>query len=70
MKGRRTRATIVFIGLAIVFAILAFIAKLVFAGDGFSQGLLLAIGAAVFASGFTFFLIETFFLLAKKERAL
>lgn len=60
-----TRATIVFIGLAIVFAVLAAIAKLFFAGDGLSQGILLACGAAVFASGLTFFLIETFFLQKK-----
>ncbi len=58
MKGQKTRSTLVLIGLAIVFVVLAVIAKLVFAGDGFSQTLLLAIGSAVFASGFTYFLLE------------
>jgi hypothetical protein len=67
MKRLVTLATIVFVGLAIVFAVLAVIAKVVFAGDGFSQGLLLAIGASAFGSGLTFFLIEIFSLLEKKE---
>ncbi len=67
MKRLVILATIVFVDLAIVFAVLAVIAKLVFAGDGFSQGLLLAIGASAFGSGLTFFLIETFSLLEKKE---
>ena len=53
MKRLVILATIVFVGLAIVFAVLAVIAKLVFAGDGFSQGLLLAIGASAFGSGQT-----------------
>ena len=66
MKHLVTLATIVFVGLALVFAVLAAIAKVVFAGDGFSQGLLLAIGASAFGSGLTFFLIEIFSLLEKK----
>ncbi len=52
--------------MAIVFAVLAVIAKLLFAGDGFAQGLLLAIGASVFGSGLTFFLIEIASLVEKK----
>ncbi len=66
MKRVVTLATVVFVGLAIVFAVLAAIAKVFFAGDGFSQGLLLAIGASVFGSGLTFFLIEIFSLVEKK----
>ena len=65
MKRSVTLATIIFVGLAIVFVVLAIIAKLVFAGDGFSQGLLLAVGASAFGSGLTFFLIETFSLLGR-----
>jgi hypothetical protein len=67
MKRAVTLATVIFVGLAVVFAVLAVIAKLFFAGDGFAQGLLLAIGASVFASGLTFFLIEIFSLREKKE---
>ncbi len=68
MKRVITFATVVFVGLAIVFAVLAVIAKLLFAGDGFAQGLLLAIGASVFGSGLTFFLIEIASLVEKKGR--
>lgn len=66
MKRVVTFAAVVFVGLAIVFAVLAVIANLFFAGDGFAQGLLLASGASVFGSGLTFFLIEIFSLVEKK----
>ena len=66
MKRVVVLATVVFIGLAVVFAVLAAIANLFFTGDGFAQGLLLAIGASVFGSGLTFFLIEIASLVEKK----
>lgn len=58
MKRAVTLATVILVGLAVVFAVLAVIAKLFFAGDGFSQGLLLALGASAFGSGLTFFLMK------------
>ncbi len=67
MKRTITYATVIFVALAIVFAILAVIAKFVFAGDVFAQALLLAVGATVFGSGLTFFLIEMFSLLEKRS---
>ena len=67
MKRTITFATAVFVGLAVVFAALAVVANLFFTGDRFSQGLLLAIGASVFGSGLTFFLIEIASLLEKRE---
>ena len=67
MKHVTIFATTVFMGLAIVFAALAVIAKLFFTGNRFSQGLLLPIGASVFGSGLIFFLIEIASLLGKKE---
>jgi hypothetical protein len=67
MKRPVTLATIIFVALAVVFAILAIIARYVFEGDAFAQGVLLATGAAVFGSGLTFFLIEIFSLLEKKS---
>jgi hypothetical protein len=66
MKHVVILATAVLVGLAVVFAVLAVIAKLLFADDGFAQGLLLAIGASVFGSGLTFFLIEIASLVEKK----
>ena len=66
MKRIVILATAVFVGLAVVFAALAVIAKLLLAGDGFAQGLLLAIGASVFGAGLTFFLIEIASLMEKK----
>ncbi len=66
MKRVITLATVVFVGMAIIFAVLAVIAKLLFSGDGFAQGLLLAIGASAFGSGLTFFLIEIASLVEKK----
>jgi hypothetical protein len=66
MKRVVILATAVFVGLAVVFAVLAVIAKLLLAGDGFAQGLLLAIGASVFGAGLTFFLIEIASLMEKK----
>jgi hypothetical protein len=66
MKRVVILTTAVFVGLAIVFAVLAVIAKLLLAGDGFAQGLLLAIGASVFGAGLTFFLIEIASLVEKK----
>ncbi len=66
MKRLVTLATIVFVALAAVFAILVVIAKFVYEGDAFAQGILLASGAAVFGSGLTFFLIEIFSLVEKK----
>ncbi len=67
MKRAITYISVIFVALAIVFAILAIIAKFVFAGDVFAQALLLAVGAAVFGSGFTFFLVEMFSLLEKRS---
>jgi hypothetical protein len=66
MKRTITYTSVIFVAMAIVFAILAVIAKFVFAGDVFAQVLLLAVGATVFGSGFTFFLIEMFSLLEKR----
>jgi hypothetical protein len=62
MKRTITYARVIFVALAIVFVILAAIAKFVFAGDTFAQAILLAVGAAACGSGFTFFLIEMFSL--------
>ncbi len=67
MKRPVTLATLIFVALAVVFAILAIIARYVFEGDVFAQVVLLATGAAVFGSGLTFFLIEIFSLLEKKS---
>ncbi len=67
MKRTITYATVIFVALAIVFAILAVIAKFVFEGDVFAQALLLAVGATVFGSSFTFFLIEMFSLMEKRS---
>ena len=67
MKRPVTLATIIFVALAVVFAILAIVARYVFEGDVFTQVILLATGAAVFGSGLTFFLIEIFSLLEKKS---
>lgn len=66
MKRVVILAVAVFVGLAIVFAVLALVANLFYTGDGFAQGLLLAIGASVFGSGLTFFLIEIASLVEKK----
>ncbi len=66
MKRTITYTSVIFVAMAIVFAILAVIAKFVFAGDVFAQVLLLAVGATLFGSGFTFFLIEMFSLLEKR----
>jgi hypothetical protein len=67
MKRTITYTSVIFVSLVIVFAILAVIAKYVFAGDVFAQALLLAVGATVFGSGFTFFLIEMFSLPEKRS---
>jgi hypothetical protein len=67
MKRTITYTSVIFVALAIVFAILAVIAKYVFAGDVFTQALLLVVGATVFGSGFTLFLIKMFSLLEKRS---
>lgn len=55
---QRTRATTLFIGLAIVYAVLAVVANLVFSGNTLVQTLLLSLGSGVLGSGMAYFLIR------------
>lgn len=51
-----TLAITVFIGLALVFAVLSFLASLL--SDPFAQQLLLSLGSAIFGAGLVFFLLK------------
>jgi hypothetical protein len=55
---QRARALTVFIGLAIVYAVLVIVANLVFSGSLLIQILLLSLGSAVLGAGVAFFLIR------------
>jgi hypothetical protein len=52
------RATPVFIGLAVVYAVLAIVANLVFSGNALVQTLLISLGSGVLGSGIAYFLIR------------
>jgi hypothetical protein len=56
-SSRMARATLVFIGLAVVYAVLAIIARVVFSGNTIVQTLLLSLGSGVLGSGVAYFLI-------------
>lgn len=57
-RNVKTRATILFIGLAVVYAVLAVVANVVFSGNAIVQTLLLSLGSASLGSGIAFFLIR------------
>jgi hypothetical protein len=52
----RTQAIAIFVGLAVVSAVLLIAAASI--ADSFGKGVLVSFGSAVFASGLTFFLIR------------
>jgi hypothetical protein len=56
----RTRAVTIFLSLAVVYAVLAIIAKLVYSDNTFAQTFLLSLGAASLSSGMAFFLIAVY----------
>jgi hypothetical protein len=59
MKTRKigkAATAVIFIGLAVVYAIMTLVAKNI--TDAFAQIVLLSAGSAVFGSGLTFFLIQ------------
>lgn len=58
MKSEITSTTIIFIALALVYAILAIIASGM--PSGFAQELLTDTGSAIFAAGLAFFLLRMF----------
>ena len=57
-NARVARATTVFIGLVIVYAVLAIVANVTFSDNALVQTLLLSLGSAVLGSGIAFFLIR------------
>jgi hypothetical protein len=59
-KVQRTRAITIFIGLAVVYAVLAIVANVVFSGNTLVQTLLLSLGSAVLGSGIAFFLTKVY----------
>jgi FtsH-binding integral membrane protein len=56
----RTRAINIFIGLAVVYAVLAIVANVVFSGNTLVQTLLLSLDSAVLGSGIVFFLTKVY----------
>jgi hypothetical protein len=59
-KVQMTRAITIFIGLAVVYAVLAIVANVVFSGNTLVQTLLLSLGSAVLGSGIAFFLTKVY----------
>ena len=54
----RKQAVVIFIALALVFAVLMVAAQTI--ADPFGQTLLVSVGSATFGAGLTFFLIQVF----------
>lgn len=53
---KKSMALILFIGMAVVFAALAFAAKVV--AEPFAQQLMLSLGSAIFGAGLVFFMLR------------
>lgn len=62
---RPTSALAIFIGMVVVFVVLVSIAQFVPPLDRVSQTALVSVGASVFGSGLTFFLVEWFLMQSK-----
>jgi hypothetical protein len=56
MKSQTVQTIVIFVGLAIIYAVLTTISKGM--ADSFSQNLLVITGAAILGSGLTFFLLR------------
>jgi multidrug transporter EmrE-like cation transporter len=56
MKNQITQTIVIFVALAIIFAVLATIGKGM--ADSFTQNLLIGTGAVILGSGLTFFLLR------------
>ncbi len=56
MKNQTIQTIVIFVALAIIYAVLAIVSKGV--ADSLSQNLLIVTGAAILGSGLTFFLLR------------